>query len=245
VYLCGPRKHNHQPFCGPEGRFYCSDSICYLWPTPFSYLCVRVKILGVLKIFCGWANKTWCGLHFTDSTACVLSFYAPPLHYISVPAPSISIVTATAISMGAYFVNLVVPEDTDTETVTNISMTVITEEMFDVHSAQIKWCWFYIFWNFISVVRFNVLSPFLIGWMFLCEPSWKYSAKLVGSELGQLFFANLIGSIHQSYIQVQKASLNMFWEHSPYWTIIASDWLRAELSCGWRKNKNKNGWQCC
>ena len=26
-----------------------------------------------------------------------------------------------------------------------------------------------------------VLSPFLIGWMFLREPSWKYSAKLVGS----------------------------------------------------------------
>ena len=26
---------------------------------------------------------------------------------------------------------------------------------------------------------------------------------------------------------VRKASLNMFWEHSPYWTIIASDWLRA------------------
>ena len=25
------------------------------------------------------------------------------------------------------------------------------------------------------------LSPFLIGRMFLCEPSWKYSAKLVGS----------------------------------------------------------------
>ena len=22
----------------------------------------------------------------------------------------------------------------------------------------------------------------------------------------------------------------MFWEHSPYWTIIASDWLRAESS---------------
>ena len=31
---------------------------------------------------------------------------------------------------------------------------------------------------------------------------------------------------------VQKASLNMFWEHSLYSTIIASDWLRAELSCG-------------
>ena len=31
----------------------------------------------------------------------------------------------------------------------------------------------------------------------------------------------------------------MFWEHSPYSTIIASDWLRAELSCGWRKKKIK------
>ena len=27
----------------------------------------------------------------------------------------------------------------------------------------------------------EVLSPFLIGRMFLREPSWKYSAKLVGS----------------------------------------------------------------
>ena len=27
----------------------------------------------------------------------------------------------------------------------------------------------------------SVLSPFLIGRMFLREPSWKYSAKLVGS----------------------------------------------------------------
>ena len=31
----------------------------------------------------------------------------------------------------------------------------------------------------------------------------------------------------------------MFWEHSPYSTIIASDWLRVELSCGWRKKKKK------
>jgi len=77
----------------------------------------------------------------------------------------------------------------------------------------------------------TALSPFLIGRMFLREPSWKYSAKLAASELGQLFFANLVGSIRRSYIRVQKASLNMFWEHSPYWTIIASDWLRAELSC--------------
>ena len=53
--------------------------------------------------------------------------------------------------------------------------------------------------------------------------------------MGELFFANLVGSIHQ------KASLNMFWEHSPYSTIIASDWLRAELSCGWRKIKMDDG----
>ena len=47
------------------------------------------RILCVLKIVCGWANKTWllpyacCGLHFTDSAACVLSFYhSTPLHII-------------------------------------------------------------------------------------------------------------------------------------------------------------------
>ena len=43
----------------------------------------------------------------------------------------------------------------------------------------------------------------------------------------------------QAIFGVQKASLNMFWEHSPYSTIIASDWLRAELSCKWRKTKIK------
>ena len=55
-------------------------------------------------------------------------------------------------------------------------------------------------------VFFGEASWFLIGPTFLREPSWKYSSK--------------------------RYSLNMFWEHSPYWTIIASDWLRAELSCG-------------
>ena len=39
------------------------------------------------EVVCCWANKTWllpyacCGLHFTDSAACVLSFYhSTPLH---------------------------------------------------------------------------------------------------------------------------------------------------------------------
>ena len=87
MYLCGPGKHNCQPFCGPEGRFYCSDSVCSLWPAPFSYLCVSVRILGVLKTVCGWTSKNWllpyacCGLHFIDSAACVLSFdHSTPLH---------------------------------------------------------------------------------------------------------------------------------------------------------------------
>ena len=31
----------------------------------------------------------------------------------------------------------------------------------------------------------------------------------------------------------------MFWEHSPYWTITASDWLRAELSCPVDEGKKK------
>ena len=65
--------------------------MCSLWPAPFSYLCVSVRILGVLKIVCGWESKTWllpyacCGLHFIDSAACVLSFdHSTPLQlYLS------------------------------------------------------------------------------------------------------------------------------------------------------------------
>ena len=64
--------------------------------------------------------------------------------------------------------------------------------------------------------------------MFVREPSWEYSLNCDEAIFG-----------------AQKASLNMFWEHSPYLKNIASDWLRAGLSCGWGRNKNKNGWQCC
>ena len=46
--MCGPGKHSCQPFCGPEGRFYCSDSVCSLWPAPFSYLCVLLSISVVI-----------------------------------------------------------------------------------------------------------------------------------------------------------------------------------------------------
>jgi len=92
--LCAPRKHNCQPFCGPEGRFYCSDSVCSLRPVPFSYLCVRVRILCVLKIVYCCRIKPDCRMPavvsiFTDSAACVLSFYhSTPSHikwYLSSP----------------------------------------------------------------------------------------------------------------------------------------------------------------
>ena len=88
MYLCGPRKHSCQPFCGPEGRFYCSDSVCSLWPVPFSYLRMSVRILCVLKIVCGWESKTWwlpyacCGLHFIDSAACPVLWPLRTITYI-------------------------------------------------------------------------------------------------------------------------------------------------------------------
>ena len=85
--MCGPRKHNCQPFCGPEGRFDCNDSVCSLRPAPLSYLCVRVWILGVLKFVCCCTIKPDCCLRLlwspflTDSAACVLSFnHSTPLH---------------------------------------------------------------------------------------------------------------------------------------------------------------------
>ena len=46
------RKHNCQPFCGPEGRFDSSDSVFSLWPTLLSYLCVQMRILCGLKTVC-------------------------------------------------------------------------------------------------------------------------------------------------------------------------------------------------
>ena len=74
-----------------------------------------------------------------------------------------------------------------------------------------------------------VLQP-VLNWANVCSRSW----------LG------VFGELPRSYIRGPKleASLDMFWEHSPYSTNISSDWLRAELSCGWEININKNGWRC-
>ena len=46
----------------------------------------------------------------------------------------------SSVSMGVCSVNLVVPEGTDTEKVTDMSVIVITEQTFDVRSTQIKRC---------------------------------------------------------------------------------------------------------
>ena len=88
MYLCGPGKHNCQPFCGPEGRFYCSDSVCSLWPAPCSYLCVSVRILCVCwKLSAAEQVKTDC----CHTPAVVSTLLTPlpvscplttPLHYI-------------------------------------------------------------------------------------------------------------------------------------------------------------------
>ena len=69
---------------------------------------------------------------------------------------------------------------------------------------------------------FGEPSWFLIWRTFLREPSLDYSSNCDEAIFG-----------------VQKASLNMFWEHSLYSTNIASDWLRAEPSCGRGRKKEK------
>ena len=70
--------------------------------------------------------------------------------------------------------------------------------------------------------------------MFVREPSLEYSGNLAGSELGELLLREpsweYLSNCDEAIFGVQKASLNLFWEHSPYSTNSASDWLRAELS---------------
>ena len=52
-----------------------------------------------------------------------------------------------------------------------------------------------------------------MGELLLREPSWEYTSNCDEAIFG-----------------VQKASLNMFWEHSPSSVNIAFDWLRAKSS---------------
>ena len=53
---------------------------------------------------------------------------------------------------------------------------------------------------------------------------------------------NLVGSIRRTSTKLYSGSKELRSICSG--TNIASDWLRAELSCGWRRIKNKNGWRC-
>ena len=90
LYLCGPRKHNCQPFCGPEGLFHCSDSVSSLRPAPFSVIyagawgfCVCWEIVCCCRIKPDCCRTPAVVSIFTDSAACVLSFYhSTPLHII-------------------------------------------------------------------------------------------------------------------------------------------------------------------
>ena len=79
--------------------------------------------------------------------------------------------------------------------------------------------------------------------MLVREPSWKYSANLVHSSLGEILVREprweYSSNCDEAIFGVQKASLNMCWEHSPYSPNIASDWLRAELVCGGGRKKRK------
>ena len=71
--------------------------MCSLQPVPLSYLCMRMRILGVLKIVCCCTIKPDCHLRLlwscflTNSAACVLSFdHSAPLHiyYLSRDSPA-------------------------------------------------------------------------------------------------------------------------------------------------------------
>ena len=61
MYLCGPSKHSCQPFCGPEGRHDCSDSVLSLETTH-------------------WL-RCLCPVH-----SVVLSYHSTPLLFISIAA---------------------------------------------------------------------------------------------------------------------------------------------------------------
>ena len=52
--------------------------------------------------------------------------------------------------------------------------------------------------RYVRPTSLGVLIPFLIGRMFVREPSWEYSANLVGSLLGECLLANLVGSIRRT-----------------------------------------------
>ena len=93
-------KHSCQPFCGPDGRFYCSNSVCSLWPAPFSYLCVRVRILGVLKIVCSWAKPDCC---HTPAVVSTLLIPLPVSCPLTTPHHYMNIISAFPVPIRLYF----------------------------------------------------------------------------------------------------------------------------------------------
>ena len=57
--------------------------------------------------------------------------------------------------------------------------------------------------------------------------------------------AGYLSNCNEAIIGVQKASLNMVWKYSPVQRILPLiGWQQRELSCGWGRNTNTNGWWC-
>ena len=67
----------------------------------------------------------------------------------------------------------------------------------------------------------------------------EYSWFLTGRTLLCEYSSGFSSNCDEAIIGVQKASLFMFWEYSPYSTKFASDWLRAE-SCPVDEEERKN-----
>ena len=104
-----------------------------------------------------------------------------------------------------------------------------------------SWLLLLLQWNPELWLLLVMLSLFLTGWMFLRKPSWKYSAKLVGSQLGQLFFANIVGGIRRSYIRGPKS----FAQHVLGTFALLDDhclWLAESRALLWMKKKSKSKW---
>ena len=91
----------------------------------------------------------------------------------------------------------------------------------------------------------QILSPFLIGRTFVRQHSWEHSANIVSFLLCELLLREYSwgysSNCDQDIFGNQKASLNMFWEYSPYSTNLASDWLRAESSAEDEEGRKNGG----
>ena len=98
--------------------------------------------------------------------------------------------------------------------------------------------------NWADICFVNVVQGICWTWKKFGGNSWF----LIGQTLLHKSCSGYLSNCNEAMFRVQKASLNVFWEHSPSSANLASDWLWAkierQLSCGWGRNRNRNGWLC-